>query len=183
MSFSRSFEATEVNHSGKQACFSGSLLACPAESGTVDPATRAAFMMRKLYAPAPADLKAGVEPARRQALASRAVYARVSAARLRGRRGSRRLPEPRAGEGDRSRGALLGHAAPDRGNLHVRGAEPWAEISNGTEGKFKGALEAFSLNLTQIKALRGHRHRAHAHVVCVDGRISWRRSCTAFRLC
>jgi len=42
----------------------------------------------------------------------------------------------------------------DEGNLHVRGAEPWAEISNGTEGKFKGALEALSLNLTQIKALR-----------------------------
>ena len=37
----------------------------------------------------------------------------------------------------------------------MRGAEPWAEISNGTEGKFKGALEAFSLNLTQIKALEG----------------------------
>jgi starch synthase len=43
----------------------------------------------------------------------------------------------------------------DEGNLHVRGAEPWAEISNGTEGKFKGALEAFSLNLTQVKALEG----------------------------
>jgi starch synthase len=43
----------------------------------------------------------------------------------------------------------------DKGNLHVRGAEPWAEITNGTEGKFKGALEAFSLNLTQVKALRG----------------------------
>src|SRR5208282_883692 len=43
----------------------------------------------------------------------------------------------------------------DHGNLHVRGAEPWAEITNGTEGKFKGALEAFSLNLTQIKALHG----------------------------
>jgi alpha-maltose-1-phosphate synthase len=40
------------------------------------------------------------------------------------------------------------------GNLHVYGAEPWAEISNGTEGKFKGALEAFSLNLTQVKALQ-----------------------------
>jgi starch synthase len=37
----------------------------------------------------------------------------------------------------------------------VRGAEPWAEISNGTEGKFKGALEALSLNLTQVKALEG----------------------------
>jgi starch synthase len=43
----------------------------------------------------------------------------------------------------------------DSANLHVRGAEPWAEISNGTEGKFKGALEAFSLNLTQVKALQG----------------------------
>jgi starch synthase len=43
----------------------------------------------------------------------------------------------------------------DQGRLQVRAAEPWAEISNGTEGKFKGALEAFSLNLTQIKALEG----------------------------
>jgi starch synthase len=41
----------------------------------------------------------------------------------------------------------------DEGNLHVRGADPWPEISNGTDGKFKGALEALSLNLTQIKAL------------------------------
>jgi alpha-maltose-1-phosphate synthase len=43
----------------------------------------------------------------------------------------------------------------DQGNLHVRGQEPWSEISQGTEEKFKGALEAFSLNLTQVKALRG----------------------------
>jgi starch synthase len=43
----------------------------------------------------------------------------------------------------------------DKGMLHVRGAEPWAEISNGTEARFKGALEAFSLNLTQIKDLQG----------------------------
>jgi starch synthase len=42
----------------------------------------------------------------------------------------------------------------DEGTLHVRGAEPWAEISNGTEEKFKGALEAFSLNLTQVKNLQ-----------------------------
>ena len=41
----------------------------------------------------------------------------------------------------------------DQGKLHVRGAEPWSEISNGTQGKFKAALEAFSLNLTQVKAL------------------------------
>jgi starch synthase len=41
----------------------------------------------------------------------------------------------------------------DNGTLHVRGDEPWPDITNGTEGKFKGALEALSLNLTQIKAL------------------------------
>ena len=41
----------------------------------------------------------------------------------------------------------------DNGNLHVRGAEPWEEITNGTDAKFKTALEALSLNLTQVKAL------------------------------
>ena len=41
----------------------------------------------------------------------------------------------------------------EQGNLHVVGAQPWSEITKGTEGKFKGALEALSLNLTQIKAL------------------------------
>jgi starch synthase len=54
----------------------------------------------------------------------------------------------------------------DEGKLHVRGAEPWAEISNGTDGKFKSALETFSLNLTQIKALEGidvvHTHTWYA---------------------
>ena len=48
-----------------------------------------------------------------------------------------------------------GQQQSDDGNLHVRGAEPWSAISDGTEGKFKTALEAFSLNLTQIKALAG----------------------------
>ena len=43
----------------------------------------------------------------------------------------------------------------DEGNLHVRGQEPWGEITQGTEAKFKGALEALSLNLTQIKSLAG----------------------------
>jgi starch synthase len=43
----------------------------------------------------------------------------------------------------------------DSGNLHVRGSEPWEEISEGTQEKFKGALEALSLNLTQVKALAG----------------------------
>ena len=54
----------------------------------------------------------------------------------------------------------------DSGKLHVVGAEPWAEISSGTEGKFKGALEALSLNLTQVKALHGidivHTHTWYA---------------------
>jgi starch synthase len=41
----------------------------------------------------------------------------------------------------------------DEGNLHVRGGEPWSEITNGTEGKYKTALEAFSLNLAEVKSL------------------------------
>jgi starch synthase len=48
-----------------------------------------------------------------------------------------------------------GRQQSDQGNLHVRGQEPWSEITQGTEEKFKGALEALSLNLTQIKALAG----------------------------
>jgi alpha-maltose-1-phosphate synthase len=43
----------------------------------------------------------------------------------------------------------------NQGSLHVRGSEPWGEIAEGTEARFKGALEALSLNLTQIKALQG----------------------------
>lgn len=43
----------------------------------------------------------------------------------------------------------------DQGNLHVRGTIPWNEISDGTQAKFKTALEALSVNLTQIKALSG----------------------------
>lgn len=55
-----------------------------------------------------------------------------------------------------------GNQRSDDGNLHVRGAQPWSEISNGTQGKFKSALEAFSLNLTQIKALENV-DIAHTH--------------------
>ncbi len=50
----------------------------------------------------------------------------------------------------------------DQGNLHVRGQEPWKEITLGTQEKFKGALEALSLNLTQVKALAGI-DIAHTH--------------------
>ncbi len=55
-----------------------------------------------------------------------------------------------------------GNQRSDDGNLHVRGAEPWSEITSGTQGKFKSALEAFSLNLTQIKALENV-DIAHTH--------------------
>ncbi len=41
----------------------------------------------------------------------------------------------------------------DQGNLHVHGSSPWNEITDGTQAKFKGALEALSVNLTQVKAL------------------------------
>ncbi|HEX4169438.1 MAG TPA: glycogen synthase [Bryobacteraceae bacterium] len=54
----------------------------------------------------------------------------------------------------------------EEGNLRVSGAEPWSEISKGTEGKFKAALEALSLNLVQIKDLQGtdlvHTHTWYA---------------------
>ncbi|WP_433983330.1 glycogen synthase [Tunturiibacter empetritectus] len=46
-----------------------------------------------------------------------------------------------------------GNQSLDEGNLHVHGAEPWSEITNGTEGKYKTALEALSLNLAQVKSL------------------------------
>jgi len=38
-------------------------------------------------------------------------------------------------------------------NLHVVGAQPWDDISQNTQGKFRAALETLSLNLTQVKAL------------------------------
>ena len=41
----------------------------------------------------------------------------------------------------------------DAGNLHVRGGQPWSEISNATDAKFKTALETFSLNLAQNTSL------------------------------
>ena len=54
----------------------------------------------------------------------------------------------------------------DADHLRVYGSQPWSEISNGTEGKFKAALETVSLNLTQVKALTGvdivHTHTWYA---------------------
>src|ERR1700751_2287439 len=54
----------------------------------------------------------------------------------------------------------------DNGNLHIRGAVPWDKITNETEGKFKSALEALSLNVTQVKSLTGidivHTHTWYA---------------------
>ena len=75
-----------------------------------------------------------------------------------------------------------GHQHSDEGNLHVRGQEPWSEITQGTEEKFKGALEAFSLNLTQIKALRESTLRIRIPGMC-RWPAFWPRSCTTFRLC
>jgi starch synthase len=40
-------------------------------------------------------------------------------------------------------------------SLTVIGDQPWQKISEGTEGKFKAALETLSLNLSQVKALSG----------------------------
>jgi starch synthase len=41
----------------------------------------------------------------------------------------------------------------DEGKLHVRGEQPWSRISEGTEEKFKTALETFSLNLEQMTSI------------------------------
>ncbi len=41
-----------------------------------------------------------------------------------------------------------------QGHLTVRGHQPWSELAT-TEGKFKAALEALSVNLDSIKALAG----------------------------
>ncbi|HXR98567.1 MAG TPA: glycogen synthase [Terriglobales bacterium] len=53
-----------------------------------------------------------------------------------------------------------------QGNLKVEGHEPWSKITQGTEEKFKGALEALSVNLDSIKNLAGvtvvHTHTWYA---------------------
>ncbi len=41
----------------------------------------------------------------------------------------------------------------DKGNLHVRGQEPPAEVTGDTTAKFKAAVNAFALNLSQMKEL------------------------------
>jgi starch synthase len=41
----------------------------------------------------------------------------------------------------------------DLGNLHVRGSQPWSLITNGTQEKFRAALETLSLNLAQVMPL------------------------------
>jgi starch synthase len=41
----------------------------------------------------------------------------------------------------------------DEGNLHVRGEEPWSQITEGKDAKYKTALEAMSLNLAQMQTL------------------------------
>ncbi len=41
----------------------------------------------------------------------------------------------------------------DRGNLHIYGLEPAPEVSGDSKTKFKAAVDAFSLNLAQMKSL------------------------------
>jgi starch synthase len=41
----------------------------------------------------------------------------------------------------------------DSGNLHVRGDEPAPQITDGTDAKFKTAVDALALNLAQMKEL------------------------------
>jgi len=41
----------------------------------------------------------------------------------------------------------------DEGNLHVRGSKPWTLISEGTQEKYKTALETLTLNIAQMMPL------------------------------
>jgi starch synthase len=50
----------------------------------------------------------------------------------------------------------------DQGNLHVRGAEPWSQLAEGTQEKYQTAIETLSLNLAQMKAL-GSIDIVHTH--------------------
>src|SRR6202012_2795055 len=55
-----------------------------------------------------------------------------------------------------------GEQKSDTGNLHVRGDEPPAEVTAGTTEKFKAAVDALALNLTQMKEL-GAIDLVHTH--------------------
>src|SRR5579863_7289831 len=46
-----------------------------------------------------------------------------------------------------------GQQCADEGNLHVRGDEPPAEVTAGSDAKFKTAVDALALNLSQMKEL------------------------------
>lgn len=46
-------------------------------------------------------------------------------------------------------GEMPGHTEPPNPNLDVHFEQPWSAITDGTTAKFKGALEALSLNLLQ----------------------------------
>ena len=59
----------------------------------------------------------------------------------------------------------------DEGNLHVWGDEPPAQITEGTKEKFKAAVDAFALNLSQMKMLGAIDIGAYAYLVCVHGRV------------
>jgi alpha-maltose-1-phosphate synthase len=54
----------------------------------------------------------------------------------------------------------------DEGSLHVIGGEPPAEVTAGTDAKFKAAVDALALNLAQMKELGGidivHTHTWYA---------------------
>ena len=58
---------------------------------------------------------------------------------------------------------MLGRrSASDEGNLQVIGDEPPAEVTAGTEAKFKTAVDALALNLSQMKEL-GRIDMVHTH--------------------
>ena len=70
----------------------------------------------------------------------------------------------------------------DEGNLHVRGDEPPAQITGDTKEKFKAAVDAFALNLSQMKSL-SDRYCAYPYLVCVDGGVPGEEAVSVCRLC
>jgi len=55
-----------------------------------------------------------------------------------------------------------GDQSSDEGNLHVRGACPWSLITEGTQEKYKTALETLTLNIAQMMPL-GSIDIVHTH--------------------
>ena len=60
----------------------------------------------------------------------------------------------------------------DVGRLHVRGQEPWDEITNGTTGKVQRRTRGLQPQPYPGQATRKHRCVSYPYLVCLNGRLS-----------